>query len=81
MSRQMSNSKTQLAKWLRKHDITMTQLSRDCDLAYRTVWLAVHGYRVSYETACLISDYTGGCVAPRLLCEARPRSEFVPTTG
>lgn len=68
----MTQRKSKLAKWLGKNDVTLTQLSEDTGLAYRTCSRAAHGFRVTYETAVILSRYTKGEIEVSSLCSARP---------
>lgn len=81
MPREPTQYTTKLAKWCKLHGVTITQLSDDTGLAYRTCHLAFHGYRVEYDTAEIISKYTKGKVPIDGLCKAKPRSEYKPLTG
>lgn len=81
MAGRTQNSRTPLGKWLRLKEITITQLAEDLDLAYRTAWLAVHGYKISYDNAEKICNYVGNTrgITVKSLCSAPPRADFVPT--
>ncbi len=86
MPREPTQFTTKLAKWCKLHSVTITQLSDDTGLAYRTCHLAFHGYRVEFDSAELISDYTKGKdKKPRVsiseLCKGKPRSEYQLLTG
>ncbi len=80
MAGKIQSSDTPLGRWLRNQDVSITQLAKDIDASYRTVWLAVHGYRVSYETARKICKYTGkgSKINVESFCLGTPRSEFEP---
>lgn len=73
MPRAISPRNTPVAKYLRKHGITIADFAQDCGLSYRTVWLASKGYRVGYESANKMSRYSTGEIPLDSLCEGRKR--------
>lgn len=73
MARPMKKSNTLLARWLRKHKVTIKDIAEDIDVCYRTAWIATHAIRrVDYGTAIKINQYTKGAVSVKSLCEVRP---------
>jgi hypothetical protein len=76
MAKTISKTKAPFGKWLRENSITLTQVSKDTGLAYRTVWLAAHGAKVGYDTADRIRQYTDDAVSVDELCSGIPRSEL-----
>jgi predicted transcriptional regulator len=84
---QRSSSLSKLGKWLVKKEITVTQFAIDANLAYRTVWLSVHGYKVDYSTAIKIIALLKRMranpqklgITVKSLCSGQSRLEFVST--
>ena len=77
MSGRMQESETPLGQWLRVNLRTITQLAETTNLAYRTAWLAVHGYKISYDSAKKIVSYIGiehTEITIKSLCDAPSRS-------
>ena len=81
-----------LGKYLVRNEITIAHLMRKSGLSHRTVWLAVHGYTVSYSSAVKIvatlkrisvknkrSNSGNHDVTIKSLCSGKPRAEFVST--
>lgn len=81
MAGRTQQSSTILGKWLRNRKITITQLAEDLGIAYRTAWLAVHGYKISFDNAEKICRYVGNVkgITVKSLCSAPPRANLVPT--
>ena len=69
MPRQLTRKNTPLARYLRKHTITIAEFAEDCGLSYRTVWLASMGFRVGYESARIIHSSTKKEISVESLCE------------
>jgi len=74
MAGRSQNSTAPLGNWLRSNSITITQLAEDAGIAYRTAWLAAHGYRISFPLATKIFNYTGKSVTVEALCSGVPRN-------
>ena len=65
-----------LKKWLQDQEISIRGMAGDLEIAYRTAWMAANGYKVTYDVAKKISDYTGGVVTIDELCSAPSRTEL-----
>jgi hypothetical protein len=83
MPRQMAKYSSKFGKWCNKENrrigLTLVQVSEDTGLAYRTVWMAANGWKVSYDTARCLHAYTGKVVSVQSLCSAPSRTELYAT--
>jgi hypothetical protein len=75
-----------LGHWLIKNSISITDFAKYSGLAYRTIWLAAHNYRIGYTTAEKIlrkmktlHSKQQHDVTISTLCSGEPRSNFTPT--
>jgi hypothetical protein len=73
MPREIAPRNTPVARYLKKHQMSISDFSQDCGLSYRTVWLASKGFRVGYESAKVMSSYSNGEIPLDSLCEGRKR--------
>jgi hypothetical protein len=68
----MRSSDSLFGKWLDQNDVTIAHCADKTGVSYRTVWLAVRGKRVSYQTAKILHLFTGRKVSIDAFCSAPP---------
>jgi hypothetical protein len=83
MPRELTNKSSlgALGKILVQHKVPIAYFQRRCGLSYRTVWLATHGYRVSYSSAVTIIDVLKKMLESGEMAEKKRRNSKIKQPG